>query len=206
MKLAQGNGGWYRVTGVGFPGPVYFRIQDIGDGRRRMTELYIDGRGAPITAGALRGFPIQWLTHRAAEMTARADRSGIAGPDISRLAAHFASMWTAGARARHWVRDSFEAQMPGSSVTQARMPKERLDEDDENYATVSIESPADGRLTDEFLRDVAAAYKLAINRREPPAKTIAAAAHVSDRTVHRWVYTARKRGLMEPAKSRGRIA
>jgi hypothetical protein len=53
-------------------------------------------------------------------------------------------------------------------------------------------------LTDEFLSDVARAYATACARREPPNKTLAADAQVPQRTVERWVYTARQRGIMPP--------
>jgi len=200
VKLHQGNGGWYRVDGgLGLPGRVYFRVQEV-EGHLRMTELYLDGRGTPLSARALREFPVQGLEHWAASMRERVDLLHAIGPDLSRLAAYFSASF---GKAQHWVADSFRAQYdPG--VRQARMPRETFDEESD-LPEVAIELPADGRLSDQFLSEVARAYELAVKRREAPAKAIARAADVSPRTVHRWVYTARKRGLMEPATSRGRI-
>jgi transposase len=59
-------------------------------------------------------------------------------------------------------------------------------------------------LTDKFLSDIARAYAAAVARREPPNKTIAADAAVPIRTVERWVYTARKRGIMAPTRKGSR--
>lgn len=61
--------------------------------------------------------------------------------------------------------------------------------------------PLEGRLTDEHLQDVAAAYRWNTNLNRPPAPAIAAAAGVPVRTVHRWVYEARKRGFLPPARA-----
>lgn len=166
-----------------------------------MTELYIDGRGSPLSARALREFPVQGLEHWAASMRERVDRLNVAGPDLSRLAAYFATRF---GKAQHWVADSWRAQYDDSGVRQAPMPRENFN-DESDLPEVSIDVPEDGRLSDQFLSDVARAYAIAVARREAPANAIASAAGVSPRTVHRWVYTARKRGLMDPATSRGRI-
>lgn len=63
-----------------------------------------------------------------------------------------------------------------------------------------IEAPG-GRITDDFLRDVADAYLWFTEAKKPPAPSIAEAAGVPVRTVHRWIYEARKRELLPPARS-----
>lgn len=218
MELRQGNGGWYLAQGsdLGLPGRLYFRLHEV-DGSLRLTELYLDGRGAPVTAGPLRRLPIAVLERGA---TAMADGSDLSrakltspGPDLSRLAAYFSTTF---GKAKHWVADSMRAQQRGSGIPQVPYPHEagrkrpltlerRLDPPPADDEKPRLGAPEDGRLTDEFLRDVARAYDAAVARREPPANALAALAGVSPRTVHRWVYTARKRGLMAPATSRGRI-
>jgi hypothetical protein len=61
------------------------------------------------------------------------------------------------------------------------------------------------RLDDAFLRHVADAYADAIRRgAKSPAAALAAQAIVPVRTVHRWVYLARKAGHLPPG-SQGRI-
>lgn len=202
MRLRQGNGGWYRIDGGhGLPGRVYFRLQDV-DGQPRMTELYVDGRNEPITAGPLRKFPVAMLEQWAAGMPASDAKRATYGPDLSRLAAHFSTGF--GDKIRHWVADSIRAQNPKSGIPQVGMPKESH-RDDEEPPAVELSAPDDDGLTDDFLRQVARAYDAAVARRIPPGNALAEVAGVSPRTVHRWVYTARKRGLMPPAASKGRV-
>lgn len=196
------------------PGRVYVRMQEV-DGRLRMTELYIDGRGTPIPPSALRRFPVQMLEQWVASWfdtelgSLSIPRSKMPGPDLSRLAAYFGGSRKALRRnTTNWVVDSFLAQEDGNERMQAPYPKDLVtitDEDDAEGWPVELSLPPDGRLTDEFLHDVAVAYEAAIRQRLPPANELAKAANVSPRTVHRWVYTARKRGVMPPATTRGRI-
>lgn len=60
--------------------------------------------------------------------------------------------------------------------------------------------PPEGRITDEFLQDVAEAYRWLASANRPPAPGIAELSGAPVRTVHRWVYEARKRGILPPAK------
>ncbi|WP_157846962.1 hypothetical protein [Streptomyces achromogenes] len=59
----------------------------------------------------------------------------------------------------------------------------------------------EGRMTDDFLKDVADAYRWATNAQKAPAPALAELAGVPVRTVHRWVYEARKRGILPPART-----
>lgn len=61
--------------------------------------------------------------------------------------------------------------------------------------------PPEGRLTDDFLKDVADAYRWVTDANESPSPAIAQMADVPVRTVHRWVYEARKRGILPPARA-----
>lgn len=221
VRMRVGNGGWLRVDEWGEPGPLYLRLAtDETQERPRLTELYIDGRGNEITSAHLR--ELRRLPGVLAYVAA-ADggdsvgmwdllrgRVGIAGPDLSRLAAHFASYFGSGRRpVKHWVRDSMRAQMkpdvqarvaPGDVVPQAKMPTERALPPD-------IEPPAPnptGGLTPEFLRTVATYYGWAIVHGKRPAPAIAKACGVSIRTVHAWIRKARATGVM-PTGQRGRV-
>ncbi len=62
-------------------------------------------------------------------------------------------------------------------------------------------SPPTAGLTADFLRQVADAYLAAVRRGERPNKALAAqVGHDNSRTVERWVYLARKRGLLPPSR------
>lgn len=58
-----------------------------------------------------------------------------------------------------------------------------------------------GRLTDDFLKDVAAAYRWFTDAKRPPAPSISEVSGVPVRTVHRWIYEARKRDILPPARA-----
>jgi hypothetical protein len=58
----------------------------------------------------------------------------------------------------------------------------------------------EGRLTDDFLQDVARAYRWYTDAKQAPAPAIAEQAGVPVRRVHRWVSDARKRGILPPAR------
>ena len=211
MRIRGGNGGWHKVDAdLGLPGVTFFRVQEVDDSLR-VTELYIDGRGQPIQAGALRRLPLAALEQMAAAMPTAFERLQVAGPDMSRLAAYFATTF---GKARHWVADSWRAQYADSGVSQAPMPGEskvkRPTEDQPQE--VRLAPPVVG-LTDAFLADVGRAYEIAVARRRPPATAIAEQLPGYDpnnptptrRLVESWIYKARSRGIMPPAARKGRI-
>ena len=63
--------------------------------------------------------------------------------------------------------------------------------------------PTDG-LTDDFLRDVGRAYAAALARGERPNKAIAEQTGRDIKSVQRWVYLGRNRGVIPPAAKKGR--
>lgn len=65
--------------------------------------------------------------------------------------------------------------------------------------------PPTAGLTDEFLQRVAHAYTAAVARGERPNKSLAEQTQTPQRTVERWVYLARKKGLLPPTR-RGGVA
>jgi hypothetical protein len=64
--------------------------------------------------------------------------------------------------------------------------------------------PPAGRYPDGFYEEVAGAYHWAVLGRQAPAQTIAEANDVPVTTVHRWIREARRRGLLPPARGKGR--
>jgi hypothetical protein len=112
---------------------------------------------------------------------------------------------------QNWVAESFFAQLPDKSfpefpsrINQVPIPRKSKLVDPIADEFPAIEPPAGRRMTKEFLEDVARAYAIAARKGVPPAPAIAEAAGVERRTVHKWIYTARKRGIMPPG-TRGRV-
>jgi hypothetical protein len=112
---------------------------------------------------------------------------------------------------QNWVAESFFAQMSDAAfpelparIKQVPMPKKSRPPGEEAEELPVLEPPAGRRMTDDFLREVARAYAVAARKGRPPAPSIAEVAGVTDRAVHKWIYTARKRGIMPPG-TRGRV-
>lgn len=74
---------------------------------------------------------------------------------------------------------------------------------DEAPFELSPDGPRETGLTDAFLRDVARAYAAAVRRGESPNVALARQTGYALKSVQRWVFTARQRGIM-PRGSRGR--
>jgi hypothetical protein len=198
MRISYGYGGWVGVEGVDLPGPLYVRLAPDASKRWRVHELYIEG-GAPLTADMLRRLPLHLIETLAQEDSDRlAVRAKIAGPDLGLLAAHYATSW--GSQARHWVADSWRAQIRDSGVERPPRPRPRRRPAAPKREPLS----APNRLDDDFLRRVADAYRDVAARGGWPAPVLAAEAGVSPSTVRRWVLEARKRGHLPPG-SQGRV-
>lgn len=200
----MGNGGWLKVTELdGLTGPVYVRLQDV-DGALRVTELYVDGRGAPIQPGALRGLSLPaFEAGRVVEDDAQLrDALVRPGPDLSRLASYFAT-GSFGPKVRHWIAEAWRAQFPQSDTEQPPYARSAGTEAS-TPLEVTLSAPVDG-LTDQFFADLARAYAAAVALGRPPATAIAEATGFERRTVESWIYKARKKGIMPSAPKRGRI-
>lgn len=198
FSLGYGNGGWIRLDDPGLPGPLYLRFAPGAEGRWHVREMYLDGEERPIEAADLRRLPLA-----AIETVALADGGGnviaskarLPGADLSTLASHCATSF---GTAEHWVADSFRAQLPGGAslhVPKAKQPRRP------KRAGVAPLPPPEHGLTDEFLRHVAAAYVAAVGAGRNPAPELAAQSGRPVRTVHRWIYTARKRGLLPAGRN-----
>jgi len=196
--VGYGNGGWVRVEYGWLPGPLYLRFAADADGRWHAREMYLDGEARPIEAADLRRLPLA-----AIETVVLADdgtnviagKAKLPAPDLSTLASHFATSF--GSQAEHWVADSFRAQLPGGESRRA--PKAEDLRPAQRPEVAPLSAPEHG-LTDEFLRHVAAAYVAAVEAGQNPAPELAAQSGRPARTVHRWIYIARKRGLLPPGR------
>jgi hypothetical protein len=196
LRLGFGNGGWIRVDDPEFPGPLFVRLlPDQNDGRWVVTEVYIEGRGRPLTGDLFRRLDIATIEALAnTDANALRARAELPAVQLSEAASYYA--YGVGNRpSRNWAVDMLLSQFPESDIPQVQR---REDRGDAMYADVPpLRAPQDG-LTDDFLREVARAYSAALGRRErSPAQSLARQASVPVRTVHRWIYTARQRGIME---------
>jgi hypothetical protein len=200
MEVRFGNGGWILVEHEELPGPLYLRLRQDADGRWVTTELYLDARGGPITAAALRELPISSI-EAAVQANERSrieldDRSRVVAVDLSTAASYYAT--TFGRQADHWVADMLRAQVPGSEVPKPSRRKSGIEL--QRPEVPPLRRPPDGRLTDDFLRQVARSYDAALRRGARPAIALADEADVPAQTIRRWVYLARKRGIMPPGR------
>lgn len=229
MELSNGFHSWVKIQDDDLPGVAYAGV-DVVDGQPRIVQLYIDGRGEPIQAGAMRSFPLAAIEQLVATMT---DGDGNLlpipgtqnGPNLSLLAA--VGYATTGTQFKGRRCPTCSAPLKGTErraksvgreeaitdwteleqlarfgeIPQPRMPRDKVAAEAE---PIRLSAPEHG-LTYEFLQDVGRAYRAAVEQRLPPAKTLAEVAGVERRTVESWVYKARKRGIMAPAVKKGRI-
>jgi hypothetical protein len=148
------------------------------------------------------------------------DRMTLPAPDLSTLASYFATTfmryeellaegnWVAACLA---VQDLLspgqkrgfteKQRLPVMRVPHAKRQWRDIREADEGFRLTS--GPTEG-LSDDFLHDVAHAYAAAVARGEKPNVSIAEQVGYPLKTVQRWVYTARLRGIM-PRGRRGAV-
>ncbi|MCW2763606.1 MAG: hypothetical protein JWR85_3807 [Marmoricola sp.] len=199
-QVEYGRGGWIRVSSSNLNGWLYLRLA-VQDGRPVPVEFYYDGRGHEVSAKMLRSLPLKNVVAFALDGHSEWLERSIQtyGPNLSLLASYFSTGF--GSQAKHWVADSWRAQIPNSGVknpTPGKPPPPVTTAD----RPVPLSAPENG-LTDTFLRSVAENYNWALRRRVRPAPELARMAGVSPRTVHGWVAKARDRGIMPPARKGG---
>ncbi len=143
------------------------------DDSGRVVEMYLRKAEGEITREDLRRLPI-------AKVRARA----LSRPDLI----HALMVTHPAPDVYHTVKQAF----PETWIPEKVAP--------DSPFQLSPTSP-EGGLTDAFLRDVAAAYRDAVARGLRPNKALAEQTqHYSQRTVEKWVYLARKKGLLEPTR------
>jgi len=226
-RLHLSSAGWTRYEATALP-PVYLRWTPNDRGRWVLRELFIDAsESESLTAASLSRIPISALEAVVNGDKQTHDRLAIkfalpsplggpaAGSNVAVLVSHYATHFGSAAdQTTNWValaQLSTEPRMPdtetGKTVDdnpykiEKRHRHGREAQLDANYRLTSPPGP-DG-LSDEFLSRVGRAYVAASLRGEPPNKTMATDVHASPRSVERWVYEARRRGVMPPARAKG---
>jgi hypothetical protein len=220
VRFGYGNGGWLRVDdlghlGVALAGPLYVRLRPTPSGRWRITELYLDNRGEPITGAMLRRLPVGDI-----EALAQSEggdqhldaRDKLPAVPLDVLASYYAhNGWRHPAKpraVRNWVVDAYWSQFDGSDVRKVSRHKDPQPSAGPPPPPPPLPLP-DGTLTDGFLRRVAETYALHVARGEAaPVKRMwqdmgGADSGLSLAAVRKWVYTARQRGIM-PRGRQGR--
>lgn len=206
MRISEGNAGWVCVDQVEELPPgalLYVRFRPGPSGRLLPTELYLDAEDEPLTGKHLRELPlhvVEAVVNDDPDQGSVVQRMNLAGPQLSVLASHYGTTFGRKADEHDWVVLSMRSQFPGSGLPQ---PGKRRPARSAAPREVPPLNAPEGGITDEWLRHLAASYAAAVRRGEPPAKALAEQAGVPVRTVHSWVYRARKRGYMAPA-NRGR--
>lgn len=219
VRVSIGNGGWVTLDDLGLPGPLYVRLGGTDEtGRLRITEFYLDAsanRESPILDSDLRDLPLSAI--EAVINTELADavrkRIGFPAPDLATLASYYDTSFGNYKRQieeRNWVVISFASQASAEQREHSGLPriahaprknrKVQVREVDSEYR---LSSPPKDGLTDHFLQQVARAYAAAMMRGERPNVSISQQLGYPLKTVQRWVYTARQRGIMPPG-SKGR--
>jgi hypothetical protein len=216
--LSWGWGGWIRYEASDCP-PTYLRYLPNERDRYLLRELVIDSaEDEPITAGVLARIPVTAIeTLLNGDKEARAQladsvntkSSPVGGPatgsNIAILASRYVTLYgNAADPTEDWCVAAAYATAgikPYANVKKRHQSGRQLSTDAEYRLTGP---PGPEGLSDEFLDRVRRAYLAATRRREPSvSKALAADAQVSHRSVERWVYEARKRGVMPAARARG---
>ncbi|MFF4839278.1 hypothetical protein ACFY2G_04345 [Streptomyces collinus] len=183
------------VQETGAPGWVEVAVPDVvprilvkaveKDGRWVVGNLLVVSDA--LDSATLKSIPIarieSLLNTRTVGAALTARRSGVAGPDwLPSYEAEFEQLDDA--LARYLANSTRPTSSPSPGVAPPREPLSR----------------PDGSDPDAFYRQVAEAYNDAVRETSAPAKVLSEEAGVPTTTVHRWIFEARRRGFLPPAR------
>lgn len=209
-RVAARPGGWLRLQRTDGKASIYLRYQLSGpQGQERLTLQTVvmkgdDDEGEGLSGRVWRAVPLSQVEQVLAPLTA----TDLPAPQAQAVAEMRDAFRPSGAEKSFTVDeldDYFEERSPvddlieriQSEVADAAKPPALTQPD------VAELRPPEGRLTDDFLKKIAAAHRYYSAISKSPAKDIAEQARVPVRTVHRWVLKAREKGFLPPAR-RGR--
>jgi hypothetical protein len=189
-------GGWVRATDkTGVTVVLHYKAHGEGENLRLRLHTTLMTSVEPITARRWRDVPLgeieeffklwMWVGLPGSEEFQRFLTPSSSGPP----SADDALSW-------------FEENESQRLKIGANVPTSKLidDEIDPHTPWETVKRPEGGRLTDDFLENLAAVYKYLVARGEDaPARMIGQGADVPVPTVHRWVARARARGFLPPA-------
>jgi hypothetical protein len=186
-------GGWIRARGTDEDTTVYLRVRDSGEGSSRLNVHFAAmASEKPISVHTWRFVPFEHIEQHANQKNYRRaleldpDEFG-GGPALDDLDSYF-------------VDDNGEAWQPAHTVRMrdgatAHGPSPRR----KVTGPAPLEHPG-RRISEEFLRSLAAMYLWLVSEGQPPAPEIAKQTGAPVGTVHRWIATARQREFLPPGR------
>lgn len=214
MQMEIGFGGWVRASDIPtLPENtlVYARLVRDDKARRLVpVELYIESTsGERLRGEHLRRLPLDLIEAEANHNGVDVEtQMGVPGPLLGIAASTF-TMATWGTRKQEpyrpdWTADMHWSQLPDSGVPRAKRrsaPPRR----DEGAPPPALSTPPGGRYSDDWFRHLAKSYNWAwrqwrTGQGPAPSDALAKQAGVSVRTVHSWVYRARREGYLPKAQ------
>ncbi len=183
-------GGWARVRKDTVT--VYLRLSSTDGARRPRIYMATVSTAAPLTETVWRSVPLAEVEMHLAALSA------VTSPEIDRTLDELVRPvdvegYSPEALERYFAETDplpVKGHIPGRTFVAGQPLTDRI----------SLAKPPDGRLSDDFLRDLASLYLAAVEAKKAPAPVIAEAVNVPVRTVHRWVAEARRRGFLPPAR------
>lgn len=186
-------GGWIRARGTDEDTTVYLRVRESGEGSSRLNVHYATmASEKPISSHVWRFVPFEDIEMHANEKNYRRaleldpEEFG-GGPALDDLDSYF-------------VDDNGEAWQPAHTVQMregvaAHRPSSRR----KATEPAPLEHPG-RRISEEFLRNLAAMYLWLVSQDQPPAPEIAKQTGAPVATVRRWISNARQREFLPPGR------
>lgn len=187
---------------------VYVKFGRDTEARRLVPlEVFIESTdGSRIRGEHLRKLPLDVIEAVANEDDGADVESGMRhpGPLLGIAASHMSTPWGEW-QGREFNRPNWATDMLGSQINDSGVPRAKrglaVPKREMGEAPPQLTTPPDGRYSDEWFRSLARSYNWALlewrtRGGEPPAKELARQAGVSVKTVHSWVYRARKAGFL----------
>lgn len=208
-KVAARPGGWLRLQRADGKGAaIYLRYQLSGpQGKERLTLQTVvmqgdDDEGEGLSGRVWRSVPLSQVEQALAPLTAT-DLPAPQAQAVQEMRAAFHP-----SEQKPLTVDELDEYFKEGSPVDDLVDRIRTEVADPGDPVLTPPDatelrPPEGRLSDDFLRTVASAYRYYAPKTKSPAKAIADRANVPVRTVHRWVLKAREKEFLPPAR-RGR--
>lgn len=186
-------GGWIRAKGSDEDTTVYLRVRDSGEGSSRLNVHYAAmASEKPISVHVWRFVPFEHIEQHANEKNYRraleldADEFG-GGPSLDDMDSYFVDD-----DGEPW-QPALTVQMREGASAHGARPRRKTSE------PARLTHPG-RKISDEFLRDLAAMYRWLVDQGQPPAPEIAEQTGAPVATVRRWIARSRERGFLPPGR------